>query len=187
KHGQMFDSIDDAAKDFAKTYNDDSIKNNREYGSTLYQKQIITGYTSENAPVIENKYYYSKPIAGASMFTAFEDNKTNGDAKVGLAHTHAAYDKNLETGNDNFSSDDRRISDYNKVPIYAATPSGDLLKYDKASNFNAPIAGVSDGISTDPGHDKYSNMNQKPTLNYNKDESRSGTIKEYYDTHIKTK
>ena len=35
--GDKFDSIDEAAKDFEKNYNDDSIRKNAEYGTTIYQ------------------------------------------------------------------------------------------------------------------------------------------------------
>lgn len=46
--GDLFDTMDAAAEDFGKTYNDDSIRNNVEYGTTLYKNK-------------DGKYYYSVP------------------------------------------------------------------------------------------------------------------------------
>ena len=49
--GDLFDTMDAAAEDFGKTYNDDSIRNNVEYGTTLYKNK-------------DGKYYYSVPNIG---------------------------------------------------------------------------------------------------------------------------
>ena len=41
--GEIFPTIEEAAIDFGITYNDDSIKNNREYGASVYE--VADGYT----------------------------------------------------------------------------------------------------------------------------------------------
>ena len=48
--GDLFDTMDEAAKDFAITYNDDSIKNNVELATYIRYR--------------EGKYYYDIPQAG---------------------------------------------------------------------------------------------------------------------------
>ena len=64
-------------------------------------------------------------VIGAMPYTSPE--KTD-DILAGIAHTHAAYDGRYN--NNEFSSADKRISDFFNVPIYVATPNGSFQKYE---------------------------------------------------------
>ena len=74
--GDLFDSQDLAAKDFALTYNDDSIKNNVELASYIRQK--------------DGKFYYDMPMAGTEESAILIRNSADKDI-VAQIHTHGAY------------------------------------------------------------------------------------------------
>lgn len=58
---------------------------------------------------------------------------------VATVHTHAAYDKNYGTNNDNFSLGDKENAKKRGVPNYLAAPRGILRKYDPFSEKNTLI------------------------------------------------
>jgi RHS repeat-associated protein len=112
--GDTFSSVEAAAMDFGHTFNDDSIRNNIEYGASVYYDPLKDGYT------------YTNPARGTKdsvLGTVDQINPTQAQL-----HTHAAYDKNYQ--NNVFSTDDKNLADKANVPSYVATPNGSLLKYD---------------------------------------------------------
>lgn len=131
KPGDVFSSLDEVAADFGTTYNDDSIRYNKEYGATIYK--------------VDGGYTYTTPATGSNDGVIMS---VPSDAKVeGYLHTHAAYDPYYGDGNNNFSDTDKNTATKKKVVIYVATPDGSLKEYD-------PITGktriVSKNMPTDP-------------------------------------
>lgn len=72
------------------------------------------------------KYYYKEPNAGTEQKANVSPLQILG--AQGILHTHGAYDTDYDS--DRFSPGDKEAADFFGVPIYAATPIGNLLKYD---------------------------------------------------------
>src|SRR5437588_180876 len=93
--GDKFKTIDAAAKDFAKLYNDNSIINKVEYATTIYKFEGTDGKTY---------YSYSEPNKGTT-----DQSEPSGTGwtreDVAYAHTHGNYDQVYD--NDNFSGADK--------------------------------------------------------------------------------
>ena len=127
--GDLFDTLDEAAEDFAKTYNDDSIRNNVEYGTTLYKNK-------------DGKYYYSVPNKGDNDgVSSYTEPLAPNDKESGRAHTHGAYDpkyRNNEFSNykdkDGNMKGDIPNAKRLKRPTYVATPNGSFRKYTPSSD-----------------------------------------------------
>jgi hypothetical protein len=122
--GEEFDTMDKAAIDFGMTYNDDSIRNKREYGTKIR--------LNENG-----KYVYDVPHVSETedfVTTVFEFNGRDRDV-VASAHTHgASYNKVLPGGitiqpSNQHSPGDKAIADKDNLPMYTANPNGALLLY----------------------------------------------------------
>ena len=120
--GDFFDSADEAAKDFAMTYNDDSIKNNVELGTYIREK--------------DGKFYYDILIAGNDEGIVLSSKSSDKDI-IATIHTHGAYfeayineDGNIVSRSLEFSNDD--LKQYNKTHItsYVAVPTGELFVVD---------------------------------------------------------
>ena len=127
--GDLFDTLDAAAEDFGKTYNDDSIRNNVEYGTTLYKNK-------------DGKYYYSVPNKGDNDgVSSYTEPLAPNDKESGRAHTHGAYDpkyRNNEFSNykdkDGNMKGDIPNAKRLKRPTYVATPNGSFRKYTPSSD-----------------------------------------------------
>lgn len=118
-----FKTPDAAAKDFAKLYNDNSIKDNKEFATTIYKvgegKDAYYTYT----PPAEGNEASSRPSdAGSGL--AYTD--------VATAHTHGNYDASYD--NNNFSPNDKDNAKARDLPNYVATPNGSLQKVDTKGN-----------------------------------------------------
>jgi len=113
--GDEFDTMDDAAKDFAKTYNDDSIRKNKEYGSSIYMTD-------------NGKYAYTVPKKGR---TSWQIEPSVHPTKKTLATIHTHAREEAGAGNkDKISEDDILGANEDKIPIYVVLPSGTLEFYD---------------------------------------------------------
>ncbi|UTC78380.1 DUF4329 domain-containing protein [Treponema sp. OMZ 799] len=161
--GDLFDTMDAVAEDFGKTYNDDSIRNNVEYGTTLYKNK-------------DGKYYYSVPNIGdnESVISYTEPLDPN-DEESGRVHTHAAYDpdyknnqfSNIEGDNGEMIGDIPNAKKLN-LPSYLATPNGSLRKYTPSSDTDILIRTDMPSDPKDPDRLNKINVNiQKDDL-YNK-------------------
>ena len=139
---QRFDTIREVVEAFAMTYNDDSIRNNREYGATIYKDR-------------DGNYYYSTPNEGTEaniwMYTLPENKE---DDIVALVHSHGSTTSH---DNENLSKDDISTADNYQIPVYVVTPGGKIQKYDpkgERTRINAPT--VNPAIPSDPkaGNDR---------------------------------
>lgn len=123
KPGDLFKTSQAAARDFGLSFNAISITSNREYGSTIYvvQKNGKTYYT------------YTNPNIGSTK-DVNPSLEPSGTKKVADVHSHAAYDKKIDTqngnGNDVFSSYDKWMNYDKNIDGYLVTPEGNLKKYD---------------------------------------------------------
>ena len=92
--GDPFDRPEDAAIDFGKTYNDDSIRNNREYGSIIYSYKDFNNKTkfSYNVP-----HRGPKAIDRKSGLKGTINPKIPADAEfVAHIHSHGAYNPQVD-------------------------------------------------------------------------------------------
>ena len=136
--GDIFWSLDDAAKDFGLFYNDNSIRENREYASYIFAVKDKDGNVG-----------FSYSIAFLGINKEVNLRSEIGAENVATIHSHAAYDPQFDNGNDVFSgvynketrellsSDQKKevryldIGNANKRQMisYLVTPSGSLQKY----------------------------------------------------------
>ena len=125
--GDPFKTPDAAAKDFAKLYNDNSIKDNKEFATTIYKVGVGKDAYYTYTPPAEAKESSSQPKdAGSGL--AYED--------VATAHTHGAYSGNqaIQYDDNHFSPADKDYAKATDMPNYVATPNGSLQKVDTKGN-----------------------------------------------------
>lgn len=125
--GDKFKTVNSAAKDFAKLYNDNSIKDKKEYGTTIYKVS-----TSK-----ESYFTYVEPSIGneASVSVSMQSPVYK---KVATAHTHGNADPRYD--NNNFSPADKNNAESRGVPNFVSTPEGSLKKYDPTSKSVTTVA-----------------------------------------------
>jgi len=160
--GELFDTIDAAAIDFALYINEKSIKDGCEYSSYIYSKTIYEERTIiYTSPIIfaKNPFIWlinlftnkssvrTKTIkVKITKYTYVEPSKGGKDNvilpvlgylfvpnKVALLHTHGSYLPEYGKGNDNFSYPDKWIANITGLPFYVATPAGILKKYNPSN------------------------------------------------------
>jgi RHS repeat-associated protein len=141
KPGDLFASVDAAAKDFGKYYNGQSIREGREYASAIYKvdKDGKTYYT----------YTEANPGSKAGSTAPYVDNA------VGDAHTHGAYtgndpDPSERYDDDHFSPKDLQNRRDDKELGYVGTPDGSLQKFDPATNKTTVLSTDLPSDSRDP-------------------------------------
>lgn len=113
--GDLFSSPDEAAEDFGKNYNDNSIVLRKEIASSIV-KITVDGKTF---------YTYIQPSVGTeatSTPTSRPDMST-----VARIHTHGNYSPMYK--NNVFSDTDMKNANLKKVNSYVVTPNGNLRKY----------------------------------------------------------
>ena len=164
KPGDLFDTMDEAAKDFANYINAQSISENLEYGSFMYSvKTTVKTYqtvttthrflwwtwTSTSTKTIKTtktQYSYVAPKKGTPAGVSIPSNGgflgIGKKKKVAELHTHAAYDSRY--ANDVFSP-----GDLNKWINYLATPLGTVRKYDPSDGSDIEIF---NDVPFDPNH-----------------------------------
>ena len=134
----VFDTIDEAARDFALRYNAQSIREDREYASVIYEVKVkvrtylyvtrrflLWTWQSRIAKTTKVvKYSYTRIRAGRthSLLVPFAPPFHK---KVAEIHSHGAYNEGFE--NDVFSPQDK-----NAFINYLVTPLGTLRKYNPA-------------------------------------------------------
>ena len=134
--GDLFNTVDAAARDFAMIYNAMSINEDLEFGARVFSKRV-NGAT---------KYYYETPFRGTS------------DSIIPLAiyvfgtvaslHTHAAYDPAYGGGNNSFSDQDKKW--LHGTYVYVATTNGSLYKYYKKTGKTIALYGRFPSDPNDP-------------------------------------
>lgn len=138
--GDKFKTIIQAAKDFGKLYNDNSIRENREYGSTIYKG------TDENGKTF---YSYSVPNTGDGAGVA-ESKAPEGTQPIDDVHTHGAS-TGVPYSDNNFSSKDKQDNLKKGNTGYLATPDGSLKKYDPKTDKTTVISTDLPSDPKDPG------------------------------------
>ena len=142
--GDFFESPEKAALDFALFYNDNSIRDNKEFASSIYAVQNDNG---------DRGYTYTLPNVGQENH-CIPSLPTLGSFLVAIVHTHGSATSSGGTiyANNEFSGStmtrygkkmpvtnlknvtqkrtDIYQANYLKVDSYLATPNGSLLKYD---------------------------------------------------------
>lgn len=175
KPGDLFDTPDEAARDFAEYINETSIEDNREYGSyiytvTVWETKTVTLFNptffgdnllsilwnyyfddriciSVNIRVKVTKYTYVNPVKGRADSCMIPINWFGLHNQVALLHTHGAYLPGY--ANDIFSDTDKNLADQRNIPIYAVTPLGILRKYDPSKGTDIILF---DDLPYDPNH-----------------------------------
>ena len=140
--GDFFRTVNAAAIDFGLFYNDNSIREGREYGSSIYVVYNRNG---------EKGYSYSIPNVGKKDAVTVS-NPPMGYIPIADIHTHGRYQDDYH--NKEFSGlrdPHDRLFDINykrningphnignsnnsKIVSYLVTPNGSLQKYDPATN-----------------------------------------------------
>ena len=126
KPGDPFGSRKEAAEDFARTYNDDSIREGVEYSTVIYS------YMKDG----EKLYSYNIPLKGTPDRTPFDTYLPSGCKMESSAHTHGEFLDSYKLGNFVPSSGDKE-GDYfatyiiGKIsgPAYLSNPAGHLIEY----------------------------------------------------------
>ena len=131
--GSQFDSMEDAAKDFAIKENKRSIENNWEYATYIYSYKVnVPAFLFFGTKTID-KFSYTAPHTNKDASNVDVEPgkfvKPRADAKlVALAHTHSAWNSLRVVGgkdyNDVFSPADLTIA--KKYRSYLASPNGSL-------------------------------------------------------------
>ena len=135
KPGDLFNTPDEAAKDWSVYVNDDSKRMNREAATYILKNN-------------DGKYFTLKsPLwAGKASFNIFDLNniakrEKTCDEIVGIAHTHGDEDPNYESekfsdilNDDGNRSGDIPLSKDYGIPIYLMTPSDIFMKYDPSTD-----------------------------------------------------
>lgn len=156
--GDKFKTPLAAARDFGKTYNDNSIVGKREFGSTIIKTKDFEG----------NTYFtYTKPNEGDNASVRVSG--TFEGEKVGTIHAHGNYDPQYD--NNNFSPTDKSNADSRGVPNYVTTPNGSLQKYDPATKGVTLLDKSLPSDSNDPAR-----LNNVSVNNLPKNEPTRGVI-----------
>lgn len=130
----LFDTVDEAAKDFANTYNDDSIKANIELGAYIREK--------------DGKYYYDTPTAGNENSVSLKRFDSEKDI-VAIIHTHGAYFTPYKNSDGvtikrslEFSISDLESYKENHLQSYVVVPSGEMFVIDGYDSKNGYYIGA---------------------------------------------
>ena len=149
-----FKTMDEAAKDWGGKYNDNSIKDGREYGSTIYR------YKEKG----KTFYSYTTPKKGGGIRAAKPLLAPDGTTAVARIHSHGrSWGENpgVVAADNNFSGTDIDLYDANRVDGYVTTPDGSLKKY----NYKTKKVNV---INTDmPSDTKYPKL-RKNKIDFDK-------------------
>ncbi|MDP2714944.1 RHS repeat-associated core domain-containing protein [Rheinheimera sp.] len=122
KPGDAFPNPRQAAHDWGKTYNGDSIKQNKELGSTIYQ------YIN---PEGDNQYSYNEPAIGTSTGVNPNTKLEQGQTAVSKIHSHASYDNNKYSNTLSKTDIDNHKSAGDE---FVTMPNGSLVGHDKKTH-----------------------------------------------------
>ena len=154
--GDFFSTMNAAAIDFGKYYNDNSIREGREYASNILQVKNEDGQTG---------YTYTVATIGASDNVKIETNSLGSNKTVANIHTHGKYDfdsgieNNIFSGSNNLSADKRTKVQSNDLGVYnkfgkdgyLVCPDGSLKKY---SHKTGKISVISNEMPSDQNDPK---------------------------------
>jgi RHS repeat-associated protein len=135
--GDLFGTSTAAAKDFGKTYNDNSIREKQEYGSTIYTV-VKNGKTY---------YTYTVPETGGNAAVT-PSPAPKGSTAVADIHSHGGYEVGYD--NNNFSGSDAVDNRRTGLTGFLTTPDGSLKKYDPKKNVQTTVGTDMPSDPTDP-------------------------------------
>jgi RHS repeat-associated protein len=127
KAGDPFDNTEDAARDFGETHNQESIDNNTELASSIYE------YTNDDG---DTQYSYNAPNPGNETSSDPNTDVENGQTIVSTVHTHAAYTR----ASDNEPSGGDYETLLGDQDEYVITPNGKVIKYNNGKRIGSSQA-----------------------------------------------
>lgn len=128
--GVLFSTPEQAAVNFGKYYNDNSIREGVEYGSKIYK--------NVDPKTKKITYSYVEALVGSSHSTSTDVELPSGAEEVAPIHTHGEY---LQEGDNEFSGEnsynqttlgtsDIKNAIKRKEDSYVITPNGTVRKFD---------------------------------------------------------
>ena len=175
--GEPFESPEDAAKDWAETYGDDSIYYMREYGSTIYS---FTVGADKNGCGGDTRYSYNIPyskLRGGVDAVDINEELLPGQTAVTAIHSHSDFDPNMKE--DTPSTEDiENLKACGYEYEFLVTPLGNLkifyasgitvtlrtdLPRDPVVDYgpSADMTEFNSRVHKDPFIDEYGRMNNK--------------------------
>jgi RHS repeat-associated protein len=163
--GDRFKTAKEAAIDWGKTYNDNSIADNREYASAIYLVKDKEG----------DYYSYTVPYRGSEHRSLYnEDDVPESASVVALIHSHGAYQKDSDNefskrvGGEGRQYDKEYLSERG-VEGYLTNPKGELrLLMKDGDNLRWPSLVVSNDM---PSQEHYEDaVNNNSHNKYSKNE-----------------
>ena len=145
--GDPFDSIEDAAVDWAETYADDSICTMREYGSTIYMYEEDI-YDENGKKETVQKFSYNIPKQGGTNQVTINESLEPGQVAVSAIHSHADYNP-LEYDDEPSPMDKAGVLEKGFTSEYLVTPLGNLYSF----NHNGITKKIRDNLCRDPWAD----------------------------------
>ena len=115
----LFNTEDDAALNWGQQYNGKSIRDSREYGSTIGRKKVKGKY----------KYSYGPPKVSESSHSVYPSPAPKGSTRTADIHSHGSYDPKIGSWNDRFSDEDKAGNRKSGITGYLTTPNGNLLMF----------------------------------------------------------
>ena len=168
KPGDLFNTIDEAAKDFSIYTNGKSIQENREYASYIHAVNVtdapwlirfllkLVGADELVDEMVETKYTYNEPLRGQQASVYVPPYWYLIHNVVAVAHTHGAYSPSKNLSHEEnmyyagiFSDQDKTYANMHAVLIYVATPIGIVRRYDPADGNDIVLFAHWDGIPFD--------------------------------------
>jgi hypothetical protein len=151
--GNIFGSARLAAADFGHCYNDNSVKVNKEFGTTIYSIM-----DSDNKIV---GYSYSVPTESPAGFAKNlivinDDPDYYNTENVADAHTHGAYDPKYLVNQ--FSKADKKSNNEAGTIGFLITSNGSIREYDPKTGSDVNLTNMDPAFSnipsdqTDPTH-----------------------------------
>jgi hypothetical protein len=147
--GGAFDSVEDAVKDFAMIYNDDSIRNKAEYASVIYQY-----HDSESG---KNQYTYLEPVRGDnSSALVVVVGTSDVYTPAAIVHTHGGFTREENTVEKQIgrllpSPDDKNAASRHNIPVYTCTPAGFVTMLEPKRDRASLVESIT-GIPMDPNN-----------------------------------
>lgn len=122
--GDLFDTMDDAAINWAHFYHPRAMAEGIEYGSNIFKRN--------------EQYYYEGVTRGDSGSVAIPE----ADGSVGYIHSH--HNSNSAKANIFAIAADVHISEMRRIVGYVVTPAGDIQRYSPLGDYGEDNGGDSD-------------------------------------------
>ncbi len=132
---QIFKTMDEAAEDFAISYNDDSIRNEIEIGTLIHVTR-------------DNKFYYETPYTDNEKQRVQHTIDSKDKTIVAIVHTHGSYGSRMLSEFFSFGEENSDLANAQKSNLvsYLVTPGGKLLKYIPTGDYYWNSVGIIESI-----------------------------------------